>query len=99
MGWQHLPHGPSKVFGSNKQLKDIITENPEWHFGQKASNMKPYKDGLWPPYLFRVLSFDKALPLQAHPDRDTVTRLHKHDEIVDDEIFVGTRTTVEVRTH
>lgn len=36
-----------------------------------------YKDDL--PFLFKILSFDKALPLQAHPDPKLGSRLKKRE--------------------
>lgn len=38
-----------------------------------------YKDDL--PFLFKILSFDKALPLQAHPDHKLGAKLRKREKI------------------
>lgn len=64
-------NGPAEVEGQGgKKLKDLIKENPEFYLGKKLLNDKQmnsqYENDL--PYLFKVLSFDKPLPLQCHPE-------------------------------
>jgi mannose-6-phosphate isomerase len=64
--------GPAYVEGSNgkQQLRDLVREDPEKWLGKKLlgdQQMKEqYENDV--PYLFKVLSFDKPLPLQCHPE-------------------------------
>ncbi|GAA5942344.1 uncharacterized protein JCM15063_002977 [Sporobolomyces koalae] len=64
-------NGPAGVEGSEKRLKDLVRQAPEFYLGQKLLDddqmAKQYERDV--PYLFKILSFDKPLPLQAHPDK------------------------------
>lgn len=78
-------NGPCTVHnGPNrgKLLKDLIQSNPEFYLGPKLlanSRMQElYKNDL--PFLFKVLSFNKALPLQAHPDPSLGSKLKKQEK-------------------
>lgn len=65
--------GPSIVVGEDsKPLKDWIQSNPEC-LGDKVRSK--FNDQL--PFLFKVLSVNKALSIQAHPHK---VRLHNGDE-------------------
>jgi len=48
-------------------LRDLIYSNPQFYLGSDLLNQEDmqemYKDDL--PFLFKILSFDKALPLQG----------------------------------
>ncbi|KAJ2745788.1 Mannose-6-phosphate isomerase [Coemansia sp. BCRC 34301] len=67
------PSGPSKVYGStdNKELSSVIAENPEKMLGARVAGM--YAGQL--PFLFKVLSIEKALSIQAHPDKRLAAQL------------------------
>ncbi|KAH8926199.1 RmlC-like cupin [Atractiella rhizophila] len=73
------PNGSSTLYSSSKTLHEIISSNPVEFLGEKAAALQPYAGGLWLPFLFKVLSFDKALPLQAHPDKSLGTKLWLSD--------------------
>mmetsp|Transcript_7566 Transcript_7566/g.18164 ORF Transcript_7566/g.18164 Transcript_7566/m.18164 type:complete len:191 (-) Transcript_7566:170-742(-) len=66
------PSGPSVVSGTGTSLKDWIEEHPET-LGTKVQN----RFGKDLPYLFKVLSVDTALSIQAHPDKQLAAKLHK----------------------
>ena len=61
------PNAPSKI--GSKPLKDFISKDtitPDLY--------NKYQDL---PFLFKVLSIQKALSIQAHPDKQLAERLHK----------------------
>lgn len=66
------PSGPSTLLSSGTPLKDYIAEHP--HLLGDAVR-KRFGDDL--PFLFKVLAIGKALSIQAHPDKDLATRLHR----------------------
>ncbi|KAJ2722719.1 Mannose-6-phosphate isomerase [Coemansia sp. Benny D115] len=66
------PSGPSKVFGTDTPLSAIVAESPELALGSTIA--QKYQGQL--PYLFKVLSIEKALSIQAHPDKALAQRLH-----------------------
>jgi mannose-6-phosphate isomerase len=64
---------PSKVRthkGSNLSLKDWINQHPE-QLGDPIR--KKFGDDL--PFLFKVLSVNKALSVQAHPNKVSIMKL------------------------
>ncbi|KAJ2489327.1 Mannose-6-phosphate isomerase [Coemansia sp. RSA 2050] len=65
------PSGPSKVFGTDTALSSIIERDPEQALGAEVSRKF---DGQL-PFLFKVLSIEKALSIQAHPDKALAQRL------------------------
>lgn len=60
------PNGPSLVRVTGQPLSEYIAENPEC-LGKEAR--KAFGDQL--PYLFKVLSINKALSIQVHPNKVT----------------------------
>ncbi|BGP12822.1 hypothetical protein JCM10213_008083 [Rhodosporidiobolus nylandii] len=64
-------NGPCYIEGKNESLKDLIQKDPQHFLGSKllqdGQMNSQYPNDL--PYLFKVLSFDKPLPLQCHPDK------------------------------
>lgn len=64
-------NGPSTVEGQERSLRMLIQQDPAFYLGEKllkdGQMSKQYHENL--PYLFKVLSFDKPLPLQCHPDK------------------------------
>lgn len=74
------PNGPSVLRSSNQQLVDWIHAHPE-SLGAKAKE----KFGLQLPFLFKVLSVNQALSIQAHPDKTLAEQLHhEHPDIYKD---------------
>lgn len=58
------PNGPSQVKNNGKPLLSVISENPNY-LGLKIIG----KFGVDLPYLFKVLSVNKALSIQVHPSK------------------------------
>ncbi|KAG1686598.1 Mannose-6-phosphate isomerase [Nymphon striatum] len=68
------PRGPSVIEGTNETLQEWITSNPEClgeeirkHFGNKL------------PFLFKILSINKALSIQIHPNKEQAEVLFRED--------------------
>ena len=76
------PNGPSKVKGADadtsgeKFLKAVIDENPAHWLGSAEESF--YKKGDL-PFLFKVLSVNQALSIQAHPNKTLAEQVHKAD--------------------
>ncbi|KAJ2640093.1 Mannose-6-phosphate isomerase [Coemansia sp. RSA 1286] len=66
------PSGPSKVFGTDTPLSAVVDECSEQALGPKVASK--YQGQI--PYLFKVLSIEKALSIQAHPDKQLAQKLH-----------------------
>jgi mannose-6-phosphate isomerase len=58
------PNGPSVLKGSSQELGDWIQTHPT-SLGAKVTE----KFGVQLPFLFKVLSVNQALSVQAHPDK------------------------------
>jgi mannose-6-phosphate isomerase len=80
-------NGPStlrKLDGSELSLSDHLKTNPKEiagevvlkHFYESEGNLVHYGDL---PFLFKVLSINKALSIQAHPNQHLGAILHKND--------------------
>lgn len=65
---------PSGVVGSSASLPQILAANPHL-IGSEVSNKFPTSPGNL-PFLFKVLSINKALSIQTHPDKKTAEQLH-----------------------
>jgi len=65
------PNGPSVVAESGESLAEYIRKNPSC-LGEKVG--KQFSNQL--PFLFKVLSVNKALSIQAHPAKDHAETLH-----------------------
>jgi len=67
------PTVPSYVLTTGEPLKDVLNKHPERLIG--ASVMKKFgtKDLTFLP---KVLSIEKALPLQVHSNKDMAAKLH-----------------------
>ncbi|KAF9235793.1 RmlC-like cupin domain-containing protein [Melanogaster broomeanus] len=68
------PAAPSRVLSSGKLLSEHLAANPHL-VGEPVINRFGLKNGDL-PFLFKVLSFDKALPVQIHPDKKLAERIH-----------------------
>ena len=64
---------PSKVATSGDLLSDYLKKRQD--IGAKSVNRFGVSDGAL-PFLFKVLSVEKALSIQTHPDRATAEKLH-----------------------
>lgn len=73
------PNGPARTVSTNELLSSLIAANPAAYLTPSVSNRFP-NDPQHLPFLFKVLSFNKALPLQAHPDKDLAARLKAQEQ-------------------
>lgn len=58
------PNGPSRIASSGESLHEWIIQNPQ-ALGDQVLNMF----GVQLPFLFKVLSVNKALSIQVHPSK------------------------------
>lgn len=68
------PSLPSKDLETGRSLIDLVSDNQQLLGGDIASK---YKNKL--PFLFKVLSINKALSIQAHPNKKLAEQLHAKD--------------------
>ena len=68
------PSNPSKDLETGRTLLELVEEN-EALLSSDVS--KKYGHKL--PFLFKVLSINKALSIQAHPDKKLAEQLHAKD--------------------
>ena len=66
------PALPSRVLSTDKPLQDVLNANKDSLLGSAVLS----KFGTDLPFLPKILSIAKALPLQIHPDKDLAFRLH-----------------------
>ena len=71
---------PSGVVGSSLSLQDILAANPPLIGSEVASKFRTSRGHL--PFLFKVLSINKALSIQTHPDKKTAEQLHARQPTV-----------------
>ncbi|KAH8818119.1 RmlC-like cupin domain-containing protein [Hyaloscypha sp. PMI_1271] len=69
------PTTPSLVLATGEDLQKHINSNEEKLIGKAILD----KFGANLPYLPKILSIAKALPLQIHPDKGLAAKLHKKD--------------------
>lgn len=65
---------PSTVATSGDLLSDYLKQN-ENGIGERVVNRFSVSGGVL-PFLFKVLSIEKALSIQTHPDKATAEKLH-----------------------
>lgn len=68
------PSNPSKDVATGRTLLDLVQDNQALLSGPIA---KRYQNKL--PFLFKVLSINKALSIQAHPNKALAEKLHAKD--------------------
>src|SRR6201992_3933121 len=68
------PSNPSKDLTTGRTLLDLVKDNQAL-MSQAIS--KRYQQKL--PFLFKVLSINKALSIQAHPNKKLAEQLHARD--------------------
>ncbi|KAG0686527.1 Mannose-6-phosphate isomerase, partial [Pichia californica] len=71
------PKVPTTIYNNGEKLSDLITSNPEKYLGSKIIKKFGSKTEL--PFLFKVLSIEKVLSIQAHPDKKLAAQLHSSD--------------------
>lgn len=69
--------GPCRKTDTNELLSDLIKKDPTHMLGDKIINKFESKSEL--PFLFKVLSIEKVLSIQAHPDKALGKILHAQD--------------------
>ncbi len=72
------PKAPSQIIDPDNgliNLADWISQNPNEHL--RSDQAKAFPTEL--PFLFKVLSADQALSIQAHPNKEQAQQLHQHD--------------------
>ena len=69
------PELPSYVLNTGENLQDVLNANKEKLIGKQVLD----KFGADLPFLPKILSIQKALPLQIHPDIELSKQLHKED--------------------
>jgi len=100
---------PAKVMKTGEELHKIVDENKEQLLGKQCMD----KFGGVIPFLPKILSIAKALPLQIHPNKDLAAKLHKKnpEQFTDDnhkpeiavalgpfEVFAGWKPTPEIQS-
>jgi len=70
------PDLPSYVAETGEDLQDVIDRYPRELIGMETIHKFGHSKL---PYLPKVLSIAKALPLQVHPNKDLAAKLHKED--------------------
>lgn len=68
------PSLPSKDLETGRSLLDLVADNQALQGGDISAK---YKNKL--PFLFKVLSINKALSIQAHPNKKLAEKLHAKD--------------------
>ncbi|KAI1810651.1 mannose-6-phosphate isomerase [Poronia punctata] len=75
MWFGDYPDFPGRKLDSGEPLADVLQRNKEKLLGKKV--IERFDGQL--PYLPKILSIAKALPLQIHPNKDLATKLHEKD--------------------
>ncbi|KAK4238620.1 mannose-6-phosphate isomerase [Achaetomium macrosporum] len=75
MWFGDYPDYPARVLKTGELLKDVLDKNKEKLLGKKVIE---HLDGRL-PFLPKILSIAKALPLQIHPNKDLAAKLHAKD--------------------
>ena len=70
------PTSPSLVLSSQKALSAHLASHPEL-IGKPIIKKFNAENGSL-PFLFKILSIEKALSIQTHPDKETAEILHAH---------------------
>lgn len=100
---------PAKSLKTGEELHKVVDENKEQLLGKQCMD----KFGGVLPFLPKILSIAKALPLQIHPNKDLATKLHKQnpEQFMDDnhkpeiaialgpfEVFAGWKPSAEIQS-
>jgi mannose-6-phosphate isomerase len=68
------PTSPSSVLSPPKVLSEYLADHPQL-IGKSIIDKFNAENGNL-PFLFKVLSIEKALSIQTHPDKQTAENLH-----------------------
>ena len=72
------PNGEAYLFAEpTTSLRSLVTSDPERYLGEAV--LQKWPDNRHIPFLFKILSIEKALPLQVHPDRELAQKLAQED--------------------
>ena len=69
------PEPPSYVLSTGEELHTAIDKDPDTLLGKNI--IRKFNGNTTLPYLAKVLSIRKALPLQLHPNKEMAAELHK----------------------
>jgi mannose-6-phosphate isomerase len=75
MWFGDYPDFPARVLKTSELLKEVLDRNKEELLGNKVID----QFGGQLPFLPKILSIAKALPLQIHPNKDLAAKLHAKD--------------------
>ncbi|KAK4101143.1 mannose-6-phosphate isomerase [Parathielavia hyrcaniae] len=75
MWFGDYPDFPARVLETGELLKDVLDKHGEKLLGKKVMEQL----GGQLPFLPKILSIAKALPLQIHPNKDLAAKLHAKD--------------------
>ncbi|OTA65745.1 mannose-6-phosphate isomerase [Hypoxylon sp. EC38] len=75
MWFGDYPDYPARKLDTGEPLADVLQRNKEKLLGKKVIE----KFGSQLPYLPKILSIAKALPLQLHPNKELAQKLHEKD--------------------
>ncbi|KAK2055548.1 phosphomannose isomerase type I [Colletotrichum caudatum] len=75
MWFGDYPDFPARVLDTGEPLRDVLDRHRDALLGPKV--VRDLDAQL--PYLPKILSIAKALPLQIHPDKSLAARLHERD--------------------
>ncbi|KAK1593841.1 phosphomannose isomerase type I [Colletotrichum navitas] len=75
MWFGDYPDFPARVLDTGEPLRDVLARDRDALLGPKV--VRDLDAQL--PYLPKILSIAKALPLQIHPDKSLAARLHEQD--------------------
>jgi mannose-6-phosphate isomerase len=67
---------PSYVADTGEDLQDVLNRFPKELLGEEVLQKFGHSNL---PFLPKVLSISKALPLQLHPNKELASKLHKED--------------------
>jgi mannose-6-phosphate isomerase len=68
------PSNPSRDVETGNELLDLIQQNNRLMTAEVS-----HRYGNKLPFLFKVLSINKALSIQAHPNKKLAEKLHRED--------------------
>ena len=58
------------------EINHAIEENKEMFLGQELATLKDKDTSGIIPFLYKILSVDSPLSIQAHPDKELAAKLH-----------------------
>ncbi|POS75603.1 mannose-6-phosphate isomerase [Diaporthe helianthi] len=75
MWFGDYPDFPARVLETGEPLADVLRKDQQTLLGKKVVDTMDAQL----PFLPKILSIAKALPLQLHPNKDLATKLHRQD--------------------